>query len=76
MLSMRITQAPVVVDVPETSVNTVDGGKCDKRGLRGGSLVYTIDAQRGVEHDGRHVFAAVEQMRELVACVAVSPYTL
>lgn len=76
MLSVWIAKTPVVVDVPETCVHTVDGRKSDESSARRRPLIHTIDAQRSVEHDGCHVLAEIEQMREFVLRVGIAAKTL
>jgi len=76
VLGMWIAQTPVVVDVPEAGVNTVDGCERDEGGFCDRFLVHAVDAKCGVEHDGSEVLPAVEQMREFVSSVGVTAYTL
>lgn len=76
MLGVWITETPVVIDVPETGVHAIDGRKCDESCPCRGSLVHAIDAHGSIEHDGRHVLAKIEQMRELVLRVGIAAKTL
>ena len=75
-LCVWIAKTPVVVDVPETRVDGVNDSKGDKHGAMRGCLVDSVDAQCCIEDDGSKVFAAVEKMRELVACIPITSNAL
>lgn len=82
MLGVRITQTPIVVDIPKARIDAVDGSEQDPDCLGRRTIVHAIDAQGGVEQDSGDVFSAVEQVGELVSRVFVtsealqqSPYT-
>jgi hypothetical protein len=76
MSCARITQTPIVVDIPEACVDSVDDSESDKRRFVWAALIDAIDAQRHVVHDSCEVLATVKKMREFVACVPVSTDTL
>jgi hypothetical protein len=76
MFGTRITETPVVVDVPETAVDGIDGGKRDEHGAISSGFVDAVDAECHVEEDRCCVLAHVEQMREGVSGVVVTAETL
>lgn len=76
VFGVRVAETPVVVDVPEASVEAVYGCEGDEHGASGGALVHAVDAQGCIEHDCGHVFAPIEQMGEFISCVGVAAETL
>ena len=76
VLGMRVTETPVVVNVPEGGVGGIDDSEGDEGGFIGAGLVHAVDTEGHVVDDGCEVFAAIEEMGEFVACVGVSTETL
>jgi hypothetical protein len=76
MFGMRVAKTPVVIDIPEASVDAIDGGKGDEGSVRSGTLIVAVNAQARIEHDGSEVLAAIEQMWKLVPRVGITTYTL
>jgi hypothetical protein len=76
VFGVRISKTPVVIDIPEAGVNTVDGGERNEDCLGGGFLVHSIDTERGVEHDCSQILAKIQQVRKLVSSIGVTTKTL
>ena len=57
---MRVTETPVVVNVPKARVDAVDGCKKYEDCLGGRLLIHAVDADGGIEQDSRHVLSAVK----------------
>ncbi len=76
MLCIWVAKAPIVVYIPEATVDGIDCSKGDEEGTIGGTLIYTIDAEYHVEHDSRCVFSQVQKVRECIAGVMIASVTL
>lgn len=59
MLRARITETPIIVDIPEARVYGVNGSECNEYRFVRTGLVDPVDAQGHVEDDRCEVFAAV-----------------
>lgn len=73
---MWIAQAPVVVDIPEARVNTVDDSKGNVGCFGGSSVVQAVNAEGCIEQDSGGILSTVQQMGKLIASVPVSAKTL
>lgn len=76
MFSVGVAETPVVVYVPEASVDRIDNCKGDEQGTVGRALVNAVYAKSHVEENGGGVFAQVEKMGKGVASVVESSETL
>lgn len=76
MLCIWVAKTPIVVYIPEATVDGIDCSKGDEEGTIGGTLIYTIDAEYHVEHDSRCVFSQVQKVRECIAGVMIASVTL
>lgn len=73
---IRVAEGPVHDHVPDARVDGVYDGEGEEDGAVGFGLVDAVDAERHVEDDGGHVFAAVYEVREDVAGVVVAAEAL
>jgi hypothetical protein len=76
MFGTRITETPIVVNVPETAVDGIDDGEGDEHGAVSGAFVDAVDAECHIEEDRCRVLAHIEQMREGVSSVVVTAEAL
>lgn len=73
---VRVAETPIIVYIPEATVEGIDRGKGDEQGTIGGTFVNAIDTEYHVKNDSRGVFSQVEQVRECIAGVMISSVAL
>lgn len=76
MLGIRIEQAEIHCQIPDAAVDSVDARKGDEQCFHPRTLIYPIQAQGHVLHDGADVFATVDEMWKHIFGVPVSSYAL
>jgi hypothetical protein len=73
---VNLEEREIHKQIPDRCIHTVDGGKGNKEGQVAVRLLDAVDTQHHVAHDGHGVFAAVDQVWEDVAGIAVPANTL
>jgi len=76
ILRVGIAETPIIVHVPEASVDGIDDGEGDKDGVVSRRFFDAVDAERHIEDNACHVLAQIEEMGECVSGIVVTAETL